>query len=131
MQGEDRLLEPLPCRASIAQVAAWKESNMRSYLKGAAIALALAGTALATSAAVNAAGMTISTSERGRDHGNSGLSISIGDVAFAFQDGYWDNSHRWHKWRNSREQQDYRNQHGDRYRNGNHGHYSGQGWQGH
>ena len=101
---------------------------MTKFLKGAAIALALAGTVLATSVAVNAAGITIGTSERGRDHGNTGIAISIGDVAFAFQDGYWDNGHRWHKWRNSREQQDYRNQHADKYRNGYHGHYSGQGW---
>jgi len=98
---------------------------MRVLLKGAAIALALAGMTLATVGISNAAGFTITTS----NHGNTGISFSFGDVAYGYQDGYWDNSHRWHKWRNSRDQQDYRNHSGNNYRSGNHTHYHGQGWQ--
>ncbi len=104
---------------------------MRMFLKGAAIALMLAGTALVTTGATNAAGFSISTSNHGRDHVTTGISINFGDVAFAYRDGYWDNNHRWHKWRNSREQQDYRDQHGSHYRNGNHNRYRGNGWQKH
>ena len=102
---------------------------MRMFLKGAAIALALAGTTIATAGMANAAGFSISTSDRGRNHARTDISFNFGDVAFAYNDGYWDNSHRWHKWRNSREQQDYRSQHGDNYRSGNHNRYRGKGWQ--
>jgi len=122
--------DSLSCRARAAQVAAMKEINMRMLLKGAAIALALAGTMLVAAGTSNAAGISFTTNDRGRDHGSTGISISFGDVAYGYQDGYWDNGHRWHKWRNSRDQQNYRNQHGGNYRNGNHSRYSGQGWQG-
>jgi hypothetical protein len=106
-----------------------KEPNMRMFLTGAAIALALAGTTLATTGTANAAGITISTSDNGRNHASTAISFSFGDVAYGYQDGYWDNSHRWHNWRNSRDRQNYRNQHGGNYRNGNHSRYRGQGWQ--
>ena len=102
---------------------------MRMLLKGAAIALALAGTALATAGPSNAAGFAITTSNRGHDRATTGISFSFGDVAYGYQDGYWDNSHRWHKWRNSRDHRDYRNHHGNNYRSGNHSRYRGQGWQ--
>ena len=102
---------------------------MRMLLKGAAIALALAGTMVVTTGASSAAGFGISTSDRGRDHATTSISFSFGDVAYGYQDGYWDNSHRWHNWRNSRDQRDYRNHHGNNYRGGNHTRYQGQGWQ--
>jgi hypothetical protein len=101
---------------------------MRMFLKGAAIALTLIGTTFATTSAASADGFSISTSNRGRDHTNVGVSFNSGNVAFAYQDGYWDNDRRWHKWRNSREHRDYRDQHRDNYRNGNHRRYHGQGW---
>jgi len=101
---------------------------MRMLLKGAAIALALAGTMLAAPGTANAAGITINTSDRGRDHANSGISFSFGDVAYGYRDGYWDRDHRWHNWRNRREHRDYRNQFGDNYRNGYHHRYRDQGW---
>jgi len=102
---------------------------MRMLSKGAAILLALAGTALATAGISNAAGFAITTSDRGHDRSGTSVSFSFGDVAYGYQDGYWDNGHRWHKWRNSNDQRDYRNQHSNNYRNGNHTRYAGQGWQ--
>jgi len=129
--GNDIILEQLLCRVRTAQVAARKESYMRMFLKGAAIALALAGTMLVAAGTANAAGITFTTNDRGRDHGSTGISISFGDVAYGYQDGYWDNGHRWHNWRNRHDRDNYRGQHGDNYRNGNHGRYSGQGWRGH
>jgi hypothetical protein len=101
---------------------------MRMLLKGTVIALALAGTALATTGASSADGFTISTSNHGRGHTTTGISIDFGNVAFAYRDGYWDNDHRWHKWRNAREHREYRDRHGDNYRGGNHRRYRGQGW---
>jgi hypothetical protein len=101
---------------------------MHVFFKGAAIVLALAGASFAIAGTANAAGFAVGVSDRGRDHASSGVSISFGDVAIGYRDGYWDNSHRWHKWRNNREHQDYRNQHGDNYRNGYHHRYRGQGW---
>jgi len=58
---------------------------MRKVLTGAIIALGLAGAALATTGTASA--------ER------VGVSLNFGNVAFGYQDGYWDRGHRWHHWR--------------------------------
>lgn len=101
---------------------------MRVLLKGAVIALALAGTAFATTGSSSADGFAIGTSNHGRGHTTTAVSFDFGNVAFGYQDGYWDNSHRWHKWRNRGDHDNYRSQHGDSYRDGNHRRYHGQGW---
>lgn len=101
---------------------------MRMLLKGAAIALALAGTTLATAGTSNAEGFAITSSDRGRDHRATSVSLDFGNVAFGYRDGYWDNSHRWHKWRNRGDHDNYRDQHRDNYRNGQHRRYRGHGW---
>lgn len=50
---------------------------------------------------------------RERDNGwrNENLeyqfSFDLGAVAFAYSDGYWDRSHKWHAWRNAREGREY------------------------
>jgi hypothetical protein len=128
---DGNILDPLSCRARTAQVAARKEPNMRMFLTGAAIALALAGTTLATTGTANAAGISIGISDNGRHHASTGITFSFGDVAIGYQDGYWDNSHRWHKWRNRGDHDNYRRQHGDNYRNGYHNRYRDNGWQRH
>ena len=46
-----------------------------------------------------------------------GFSFRIGDVAMAYDDGYYDRGHRWHAWRHAREREWYR----VNYRNGYHG----------
>ena len=37
-----------------------------------------------------------------------GFSFRIGDVAVAYDDGYYDRGHRWHAWRHAREREWYR-----------------------
>jgi hypothetical protein len=38
----------------------------------------------------------------------AGFSFRIGDVAFAYSDGYYDHGRRWHAWRGARERDWYR-----------------------
>ena len=47
----------------------------------------------------------------------SGFSFRIGDVAVAYNDGYYDHGHHWHAWRHAREREWYR----VNYRHGYHG----------
>ncbi len=102
---------------------------MHMFLKGAAIALALTGATFVTAGTANAEGFSIGISDNGRHHSGSSVVFSFGDVAYGYQDGYWDNSHRWHKWRNRHHRDSYRSQYRDNYRNGNHNRYRGDGWQ--
>lgn len=99
---------------------------MRMFVKGAAIALALAGTTLA------AAG-TASADNRDyrdyRDRNNSSITIGLGNVAFGYRDGYWDNGHRWHHWRNRHDYRSYRYRDGANYHNYNHDRDDDNGWQ--
>ena len=81
--------------------------------------LAAAFVALGTGAA--------NANSHSRHHSNGLFSVSIGDVAFGFSDGYWDNNHHWHHWRNQRDQQNYRS-HGGNYHDWNHDRDSNQGW---
>jgi hypothetical protein len=46
----------------------------------------------------------------------SGFSFRIGDVAFAYDDGYYDRGHRWHAWRHARERDWYRSHYRTSYR---------------
>src|SRR3569833_1729734 len=45
-----------------------------------------------------------------------GFSFRIGDVAMAYDDGYYDRRHRWHAWRHARERNWYRAKNRDSYR---------------
>ena len=101
---------------------------MHMILKGAAVALALAGAAFATAGTATAQGMSIGISDNGRHHNGSAVMFSFGDVAYGYRDGYWDNDHRWHHWRNHHDRDSYRQDHGDNYRHGYHHRYRGQGW---
>lgn len=96
---------------------------MRNYLKGAAMALALAGATLVTAGAANA------DDHYGRDQGNSTVSIGFGNIAFGYRDGYWDSGHHWHHWNNTGEYRNYRHQNGSHYYNRSHTHYDNNGWQ--
>lgn len=66
--------------------------------------------------------------DRDRDGGWHGLAINVGDVAFGYQDGYWDRGHQWHQWRNDQEMRDYRNAHGNQYNDYRHDRDHDQGW---
>lgn len=45
-----------------------------------------------------------------------GFSFRIGDVAFAYRDGYYDHRRRWHPWRSARERNWYRSRYAYNYR---------------
>ena len=101
---------------------------MRMFLKGAAIVLALAGTALLTAGTADAQG----SYNNGYRHNDIPIiSIGFGDVAYGYRDGYWDGGHRWHHWRHNRDYRTYRYQHGSNYHDWNHDRDSDNGWQRH
>lgn len=45
----------------------------------------------------------------------TGFSFRVGDVAIAYQDGYYDHRNRWHSWRGAREHDWYRANYRARY----------------
>ncbi len=59
--------------------------------------------------------------------GGSSLSIDIGNVAFGFNDGYWDTGHHWHTWRNNAERTNY-STHGANFHSYNHTRDHNNGW---
>ena len=89
---------------------------MYKLFNGAAIVLGLAVTSLAPAGPANAAVL--------------GISLNVGDVAFGYQDGYWDHSHHWHKWRNQRDARSYRASSGNHYNDWNHNRDADHGWHG-
>ena len=99
---------------------------MPGFLKGAAIAALLTGTALAATGIAGASDYN----HRG-DRGHAIISIGLGDIAFGYRDGYWDNSHHWHHWRHSSDYRSYRGQNGSNYHDWNHNRDRDHGWQGH
>ncbi len=59
--------------------------------------------------------------------GDNALAIDFGTVAFGYNDGYWDNGHRWHAWRNQSDYQGYR-QHGQNFHDWHHDRDNDNGW---
>ena len=57
------------------------------------------------------------------------ISVDTGGIAFGYRDGYWDNSHQWHKWRHRNDYRAYRDSNGSHYYSRNHDRYSNDGWQ--
>ncbi|MDR3498775.1 MAG: hypothetical protein P4L72_06070 [Parvibaculum sp.] len=90
---------------------------MKTAIRGAVLALGLAGATLSMAGAASAAEV--------------GISLNLGNVAFAYQDGYWDHAHHWHRWRNSHEARDYRAKQGPSYHNWNHNRDRDHGWHDH
>jgi hypothetical protein len=82
-------------------------------LSGAAIVLGLAGASLATAGTAHAAIL--------------GISLDFGNVAFGYQDGYWDRAHRWHHWRHD-EMRRYRLVSGNHYNDWRHDRDRDHGW---
>lgn len=106
---------------------------MRRFLSGAVMVLALAGTSFAVSIPASADGFAVRIGDDhghdyGRDGSRTGVSVSFGDVAFGYRDGYWDNRHRWHRWNSDRDYQNYRGRHGGYYRDWNHDRDGSDGW---
>lgn len=50
----------------------------------------------------------------------AGFSFRIGDIGIAYDDGYYDRSHRWHAWRHQRERDWYRANYRHAYRGYHH-----------
>lgn len=44
-----------------------------------------------------------------------GISVDFGDVALAYQDGYYDSHHHWHHWRHPDDWKNYRHAHPEHY----------------
>lgn len=143
-------------------------TNLRHALKGATIALALAGAAIGTIGVAGAQSVYYGNDPAGgyydqngyygnqpyrgydtyrynndgynydgydsgrygygRDRGVNVLSLSLGNVAFAYRDGYWDRRHHWHHWQRDSDYRYYRD-HGSNYYGYNHDHYDNNGWQ--
>ena len=87
---------------------------MHGLMKGAIVAIGLAGVTLATAETAEAARV--------------GVSLDIGNVAFGYQDGYWDQGHHWHAWRNRREANYYRHASGAEYHAWRHDRDADHGW---
>lgn len=62
--------------------------------------------------------------------GSFSFSFNAGDVAFAYSDGYWDRSHKWHAWRNAREAREYRARYSHNYNHMRHSKARNKGWRG-
>ena len=45
----------------------------------------------------------------------AGIGFSIGNVSIGYSDGYWDNSHHWHRWARHDDMVAWQHAHGDRY----------------
>lgn len=51
------------------------------------------------------------------DRSGPSFAIQLGNVVFAYEDGYYDSSRRWHSWRSNDERNWYRNNYRSRYYN--------------
>ncbi len=56
------------------------------------------------------------------------LSFDAGNVAFAYQDGWWDRDHHWHAWRDRDEWRYYRRHYHGHYYAWNHDRDHDMGW---
>ena len=74
------------------------------------------------------AGGTIASPQPASARDEFSFSFNTGDVAFAYNDGWWDHDHHWHKWRNAREHREYRNAYNERYHAWRHDRDRDLGW---
>ena len=104
---------------------------MRKILNGAVIALALMGTSFVAIGAADAQGYNRAPPRVvvQRPAPRAALTFNFGNVAFAFSDGYWDSSHRWHTWRNQSEMRRYRASQDNHFNNVRHTRAPNRGWQ--
>jgi hypothetical protein len=69
---------------------------------------ALAAALLATTATVGVANAAV------------GIGFNVGNVSVGYSDGYWDNSHHWHRWARHEDQESWRHDHGAMYHDWRH-----------
>ena len=71
---------------------------------------------LLAASALCSAGLAVTTVPAAAQYrGDSNFSVSLGDVAFGYSDGYYDNERRWHSWRDDDERIWYEQNHGPTY----------------
>ncbi len=56
------------------------------------------------------------------------VTFDAGNVAFAYNDGWWDHDHHWHKWTNAKELSAYRRDHAADYHAWKHDRDKDLGW---
>jgi len=59
------------------------------------------------------------------------VTFDLGNVAFAYRDGYWDRWHHWHRWRGRDERVRYRAAYREHYYDWDHGRDHDRGWRDH
>lgn len=60
-----------------------------------------------------------------------GVVLNLGDIAFGYNDGYWDRDHRWHRWHNPQERYRYRVYYREHYYDRDHDRDRNYGWRDH
>ena len=88
---------------------------MNRILSAAVLAVGLAGATLATAGVASAAG-------------GASVTLNLGDIAFGYNDGYWDHGHQWHAWNNKNDMQSYRTAQNNQYHDWKHTRDPNQGW---
>lgn len=63
-----------------------------------------------------------------RDTAGPGMLGEFDNVAYGYNDGYWDNGHAWHRWNNGEESRGYRRYSPSNYHDWHHERDSNQGW---
>lgn len=63
-----------------------------------------------------------------RYHDRGGVTLDFGNIAFGYNDGYWDTGHRWHRWSNNGHRDGYRNYQGNNYHGWRHNRDRDNGW---
>ena len=87
---------------------------MNRNLSAAVVAAALVGAMFSTAGVASAAGAAVT--------------FSLGDVAFGYNDGYWDHGHKWHAWKNHDDMQSYRSAQNTHFHDWKHTRDPDQGW---
>jgi hypothetical protein len=68
------------------------------------------------------------SNNQARDMAGPGVQDEFGNVAFGYNDGYWDNGRVWHHWNNGEESRRYRLHSPANYHDWHHDRDSNQGW---
>jgi hypothetical protein len=96
---------------------------MYKTLNSVIIVLGLAVASLAIASPASAQGIGINVL-------GVGVGVGFGNVAYGYQDGYWDHSHHWNNWKNDQEMSSYRNTANNHYNDWKHDRDSDLGWHG-
>ena len=90
---------------------------MKNFIKVAAIAIAVAGSAVSTLAIMTPASAA-----------DVVVQFDPSTVRYGYNDGYWDHSHAWHKWEQPAHVETYKTYKGAQYYNYEHTRDPNAGW---